>query len=156
MDAEDDQFNSEDQDMKVGEEESDCSSSADEESDLDQSDGGPDPTSEEVDQEAAQPCTSQVTQYQNKLRELDTEIKERMLELRSMMQSKGLNESVEILEESFSELCNEDKRKSKVSKGTKSNMKKDMQNKKGQMSGKEKGMINNNSNATLALSPELA
>ena len=117
VDAEEDQFNSEDQDMTVGEEDLDCSSSADEESDLDQSNGGPDPISEEVDQEADQPCTSQVTQYQNKLRELDTEIKERMLELRSMMQSKGLNESAEILEESFSGLCNQDKRKSKGSKG---------------------------------------
>ena len=85
VDAEEDQFNSEDHDMMVGEEELDCSSSADEESDLDQSDEGLDPISEEVDQEADQPCTSQVTQYQNKLRELDTEIKERMLELRSMM-----------------------------------------------------------------------
>ena len=35
-------------------------------------------------------------------------------------------------------------------------MKKDMQNKKGNLCGKEKGMINNNSNATLGLSPELA
>ena len=35
-------------------------------------------------------------------------------------------------------------------------MNKDMQNKKGNLCGKEKGMINNNSNATLGLLPELA